>query len=156
MSPPHDCLDAESNQAPTTSDSSGLPKIAKSPCEPAPWKPWNLKPPTRYSFTFTRQCFCLPESLGPFVVFVENGIVTSALYGSVETDYVTAPGSLQSYSLDSLWSEVNASLSHPYAHAFVRYASTWGFPDSVFIDRVLIMADDESGFTIKNFRIIDY
>jgi hypothetical protein len=130
-------------------------RLAKSAmtCQPPPWPTWTREPPAAYRFTFSRQCFCLPEDVGPFVVTIENGAVLSARR-RVSGGDTAAAGSLQSYALDSIWAQANRALAEPYTHAFIRYDSVWGFPDSFFVDKVMIMADDEYGFTVRDFTIL--
>ncbi len=130
---------------------STLAKISTS-CIVPPYYPWKREPPAAYAFTYTRQCFCLAESAGPFFVTQHGDSVTQVLRRTEIGDTVAVTASLQSYALDSLWADVNQQLSKLYAHAFLRRDSTWGFPDSFYVDPYINLADDENGLTITNFR----
>ena len=151
--PTGECPDWESDSA-TATRVLGKAGVVALSCAGPPWYPWKKQPPAAYSFTYTRSCFCLPEDNGPFRVTVEHGVVTSALYRTTEGDTVAAAGSLQSYALDSIWNVVNGYRARPYHSLFVHHDSTWGYPDSFFVDQSLLMQDDEYGVTITDFTVL--
>jgi hypothetical protein len=120
-------------------------------CPVPQWYPWKQPPPAAYSFTYTRHMFILAEGIGPYFVTVDQGVVVSVARRTYGGDTVPVTHNLQSYSLDTLWSDVSRSLAQPYYSVFVRYDSLWGFPDSVYIDWIEEAVDDEGGFIITDF-----
>lgn len=113
---------------------------------------WASKEPAAYSYTYARQCFCVVDYVGPFLVESLRDSVTRVRRLTLEGDTVEITTRLQSYSVDSAFAEIRRHLSWSYAHAEVRYDSAYTFPAFFHVDHHLMLADDEFGLTLTDFR----
>jgi len=123
-------------------------------CPSREGNPWRTTRPEAFAFTYTRHCFCPQDYVGPFLVTVHGDSVTSVRRVTHEGDTVALTGNLQSYHIDSIWYDVAVRLTRAHSSADVRYDTTYGFPDSLYIDQIQDAIDDEYGITIKNFRLL--
>jgi len=104
-----------------------------------------------YDVSYQRQCFCLPEQLKAIRVEVRAGSIANAVYADdnsplaagIEYDLITVNG---------LFGLIVEAIERPADQLHVSYDKALGFPDSISIDYVKRMADDE--VVIKNIYVI--
>jgi hypothetical protein len=109
-----------------------------------------------YSYKLTRGCFCTPDYVGPFLVEATPHVVNKVyrIEGGADPDTVEVTVDIQSFSIDSLIAETREKLDRKNASASVRYHLAYGFPEFVYIDFNLAMADEEYQWEITDFEAI--
>jgi hypothetical protein len=110
---------------------------------------WNEKKVENYSFSFKRICFCPVEYVGPHQVVVQNGKVVTVNglpYNSSER-YGVIP------TIPELLQLIKANVDKNPVKKTLNFNATYGYPTSVFFDFSEMMADDELGFEVTNFKI---
>lgn len=96
----------------------------------ATWKAENI---ASYRMTITRQCFCIRDAIGPFVLTVSGNSITSASPNNqFANDLPTVVG---------LFGIIQNAINDKVAALTVTYDAKLGYPTEVSIDRV-------RGFTI--------
>ncbi|MEY2941634.1 MAG: hypothetical protein RJA67_1319 [Bacteroidota bacterium] len=110
---------------------------------------WNEKKIENYSFSFKRICFCPVEYVGPHQVVVQNGKVVTVNglpYNSSERYGVM-------YTIPELLQVIKVNLDKNPAKKTLNFNPTYGYPTSAFFDFSEMMADDEIGYEVTNFKI---
>ena len=104
-----------------------------------------------YQFTIARVCECAPESAGPVVVEVRDGVVSERTYASgisVDPQYsdlfTSVPG---------LFDLIDEAIRRDAAGLAVRYNASYGYPESIQIDWVAGAVDDEVSYRITDFAL---
>ncbi len=110
---------------------------------------WNEKKIENYSFSFKRICFCPVEYVGPHQVVVQNGKVVTVNglpYNSSER-YGVIP------TIPELLITIKSHIDKKPIRQTLNFNPTYGYPTSVFFDFSEMMADDEIGYEVTNFKI---
>jgi hypothetical protein len=110
---------------------------------------WNEKKLENYSFSFKRICFCPVEYVGPHQVVVQNGKVVTVNglpYNSSER-YGVIP------TIPELLITIKSHIDKKPIRQTLNFNPTYGYPTSVFFDFSEMMADDEIGYEVTNFKI---
>jgi hypothetical protein len=110
---------------------------------------WNEKKVENYSFSFKRICFCPVEYVGPHQVVVQNGKVVTVNglpYNSSER-YGVIP------TIPELLITIKSHIDKKPIRQTLNFNPTYGYPTSVFFDFSEMMADDEIGYEVTNFKI---
>ncbi|MCX6193261.1 MAG: DUF6174 domain-containing protein [Cytophagales bacterium] len=110
---------------------------------------WNEKKIENYSFSFKRICFCPLEYVGPQQVVVQNGkvvTVNGAAYNSSQR-YGVIP------TIPELLLTIKSHIDKNPVKKTLNFNSTYGYPTSVFFDFSELMADDELGYEVTNFKV---
>jgi hypothetical protein len=111
---------------------------------------WAREGPADYTMTVARSCECAPESTGPVVVTVRNGVVASRRY--VRTGMAVAASYEPLFpAVEGLFARID-SASRQGVHALrVDYHPTLGYPTRISIDVNAQMVDDELTITVSDF-----
>ena len=110
---------------------------------------WNEKKIENYSFSFKRVCFCPLEYVGPNQIVVKNGkifTVNGAPYNKEERYGVM-------YTIPELLQVIKANIDRKPVKQTLNFNPTYGYPTSVFFDFSKMIADEEIGYEITNFKI---
>ncbi len=110
---------------------------------------WNEKKIENYSFSFKRVCFCPLEYVGPHQIVVKNGkisTVNGAPYNKAERYGVL-------YTIPELLQVIKENIDKKPAKQTLNFNPTYGYPTSVFFDFSEMIADEEIGYEITNFKI---
>jgi len=110
---------------------------------------WNEKKIENYSFSFKRICFCPLEYVGPQQVVVQNGkvvTVNGAAYNSSQR-YGVIP------TIPELLLTIKSHIDKNPVKKTLNFNATYGYPTSVFFDFSELMADDELGYEVTNFKV---
>jgi hypothetical protein len=112
---------------------------------------WFSRGVSDYQFTIARVCECAPESAGPVVVEVRDGVVSERKYASgtsVDPQYsdlfTSVPG---------LFDLIDEAIRRDAAGLAVRYNGTFGYPESIQIDWLAGAVDDEVSYRITDFAL---
>ena len=110
---------------------------------------WNEKKIVNYSFSFKRVCFCPLEYVGPNQVVVQNGKVATVngqAYNSAER-YGVIP------TISELLEIIKANIDRKPVKSILNFNPTYGYPTNVFFDFSEMIADEEIGYEVTNFKI---
>jgi len=110
---------------------------------------WNEKKIENYSFSFKRVCFCPLEYVGPHQIVVKNGkisTVNGAPYNKAERYGVM-------YTIPELLQVIKENIDKKPVKQTLNFNPTYGYPTSVFFDFSEMIADEEIGYEITNFKV---
>jgi hypothetical protein len=110
---------------------------------------WNEKKIENYSFSLKRICFCPTEYVGPHQIVVKNGkisTVNGAPYNKAERYGVM-------YTIPELLQVIKENIDKKPAKQTLNFNPTYGYPTSVFFDFSEMIADEEIGYEITNFKV---
>ena len=113
---------------------------------------WDANHPDKYEFTYQRSGFLPPEYRQPIRHTVENGNVIKSEYLGVSS--IDVP-EYDKKSIDGLFSLISKALEEGSAEVRVKYNSETGIPESIFIDRDQMIADEEVFINTKDFKVLD-
>ncbi len=106
-----------------------------------------------YRFTLHTSCFCLPEE--DIVIAVQSGAMVSATYTpSGQAVPASRVATLAATSVDALFTLIDQAAARPVAVLNVTYHPSLGYPQSVYIDAVSNIADDEFSYTVVDFSVL--
>lgn len=111
---------------------------------------WSQRAPTSYSITVRRGCFCPTEAIGPVIVTVNDGVVTSRVYASTGQS-VPSQFELAFPDVPGLFASVETGLERGYYQLDVEYDEMLGFPKRVSADIEKNIADDEFSLLVTDF-----
>ena len=112
---------------------------------------WHQQAPAAYVYTLFRSCECADEMTGPVLVTVRDGEVISRIY--TRTGQAVAPGLVVAFpSVEGLFAIIDDAHARHAAQVDVQYDPALGFPATIFIDYVRVMADDEIGYSATGFH----
>ena len=110
---------------------------------------WHATAPARYQVTERVMCFCAPQTTRAKVVVVQDNVVVSAHY--VDTGELIPQSELQYIAtIDMLFGYISNAAAH--GTATVTYDATYGFPVTASLDPLPGAVDDESSYTLSDFR----
>jgi len=112
----------------------------------AKWESLNI---TDYSFTQRQICFCVPETVQPTVLLVQDN--QTVLSYSAQEEVITAKQFRSSFlKVDELFTRVNALIDNSESLT-VEYHPTYGYPTLISVDIDKKMADDEYSIHSESF-----
>ena len=98
-------------------------------------------------------CFCFPEEfISPKSIVVLNGDIHK-INGSEPSETI---GFEYYSSINSLFEFIENSLKENPEFFEINYNEKYGFPESIFFDMSEMIADEEIGYYITNFKILNY
>jgi hypothetical protein len=108
---------------------------------------WRAQGLERYRFRWQRTCFCPVELISPAIVTVRDGVVVAA---ELEEDGSAVPaGDLGRYqTIDDVFGAVFDAIRGNAYLIRVRYHPQQGYPETLYVDRDLRIADEEFGLEI--------
>lgn len=106
-----------------------------------------------YRFTLRTSCFCFPEE--DIVIAVQSGAMVSATYTpSGQAVPASRVATLAATSVDALFTLIDQAAARPVAVLNATYHPSLGYPQSVYIDAVSNIADDEFSYTVVDFSVL--
>jgi hypothetical protein len=113
---------------------------------------WSSAGIANYDYTITRGCECSPESVGPVVIEVRHHQVQNRRY---LTGTAVDPQFAEIFSaVPGLFDLIEEAILEPAAGLAVRYNAEYGYPETIQIDWVAGVADDEVSYHISDFTVI--
>tara|TARA_B100000902_G_scaffold22364_1_gene27016 strand:+ start:3384 stop:3812 length:429 start_codon:yes stop_codon:yes gene_type:complete len=105
-----------------------------------------------YSMTQQISCYCYPEDfIMPKDILVQSGkIITINGYSPEKTI-----GFESFYTIDEIFQFFDSKLSNNPDYYEIEYDTDYGFPKSMFFDMSEMIADEEIGYYITDFKKID-
>tara|TARA_E500000178_G_scaffold278582_1_gene278120 strand:+ start:187 stop:621 length:435 start_codon:yes stop_codon:yes gene_type:complete len=105
-----------------------------------------------YEMTQQISCFCFPyEFILPKSIKVENDKIIS-IDGKHAKETI---GYESFYSINSLFYFIENNLSENPEFYEINYNEEYGFPESIYFDMSKAIADEEIGYYISDFKIIN-
>lgn len=108
---------------------------------------WKLQKISNYAFSLRVNCFCPLEAVGPHEVVVKNGQVSTV---NGKTYDPQAHSMIKS--IDDLFAFINESIARKPFKKTLEYDAKYYFPSNVFFDYSEMMADEELGYQVTNFK----
>ncbi|MBV1869326.1 MAG: META domain-containing protein [Gammaproteobacteria bacterium] len=114
-------------------------------------KLWQSSGINHYSFTFSQSCYCLFIGSGNIHVTVKDGVIINA-YDMFNTQPLTDKDIAKLKTIDELFTVVKKAIKLPADSINASYDKQYGFPNDVYLDYNEMIADEEYGFTVENFK----
>ena len=111
------------------------------------WESLNIND---YSMTQTISCFCFPyEFTQPKDIEVENNLIIS-IDGKNPTETV---GYSSFMTIDELFDFIESKLDEQPEFYEIEYNEEYGYPETLYFDMSKMIADEEIGYNVSNFKI---
>lgn len=104
---------------------------------------WRTHGERSYRMTVRISCFCAPAYTQPHVVVVRGGRIVRA-----------APEVRRIATVPRLFRIVAGAIDDRVARLDVRYDVRRGFPRTIYVDRSLMIADEEAGYGASRFAAL--
>jgi hypothetical protein len=116
---------------------------------------WNSSGVEAYTFEFQRLCYCTEEYRAPYVTTVESGAVVAVAY--VNATMLEPENELfqAAYTVEGLFAMIQSALDKGAYSVVVEYNETYGFPESIYIDYNVMMADEEFSLVVNAFELLE-
>lgn len=113
----------------------------------------NVALPIEYSYDVTISCFCPVSYVGPHELRIRNGEVVS--YRLKAQDQEADESIIPDLRIETLDKRVEQLLMEDPEMSEVAYHITYGFAENAYFDMDSQIADEEWGFIISNFVVIE-
>ncbi len=113
----------------------------------------NLMLPTEYSYELQISCFCIINYVGPHKIRIKNNVIVD--YELVSGEEQDPQLDLTQFTIDALAKRVDELLAQDPVSKDIELHPDYDFPMSVYIDVDERIADEEFGYQITNFKVID-
>lgn len=111
------------------------------------WESLNIND---YNMTQTISCFCFPyEFTQPKDIEVENNLIIS-IDGKNPTETV---GYSSFMTIDELFDFIESKLDEQPEFYEIEYNEEYGYPETLYFDMSKMIADEEIGYNVSNFKI---
>jgi len=111
------------------------------------WESLNIND---YNMTQTISCFCFPyEFTQPKDIEVENNLIIS-IDGKNPTETV---GYSSFMTIDELFDFIESKLDEQPEFYEIEYNEEYGYPETLYFDMSKMIADEEIGYNISDFKI---
>ena len=108
------------------------------------WKNLNI---SNYEFTLTVNCFCTTETRGPHAIVVKGNKIQS-----VNGEQYDPLKHVSVKTIDELFEVIRVNLERKPFSKTLEYDSRYHFPSSIFFDISQMIADEEIGYTVSQFK----
>ena len=109
---------------------------------------WHAAGISDYTFTLLQHCFCM--GVQPVRITVKNDAVQSAR--NVQDDAAVTGEVLGKLpSIEGVFQKIAAGYAKPADHITLTLNKDYGYPERVFIDYYVMMADEELIYEIRDF-----
>lgn len=116
---------------------------------------WSEQGATDYAYVFRASCFCVPAAVQAVRVDVVDGGVSAVT--SVESGEEVDPsllGFAHDLTVEGLFAFIESSLAEEPARAEITYDPELGLPTEAFFDFDTAVADEEHGFSAREFILV--
>ncbi len=113
---------------------------------------WEGSHPDKYSITLQRNGFIAGDARKPVELTIQDGKVIDARFSDGSKAMVPEYNQL---SVNDLFKTIGDALDNNAAKVEVKYNSETGIPETIFIDRSEMIADEELFLNISNFKNLD-
>ena len=113
---------------------------------------WNERAVTHYSYVLRPLCFCI--STGPFRVTVRDDEIVSVVDDGTG-EPVTGDPLVLVRTIDQLFVLLDEAWAEDAHVVQAEYDPTYGFPTELWIDYNENVADEELGYQVSEFAVLD-
>jgi hypothetical protein len=110
---------------------------------------WNAMRPSHYQYRYTPGCYC---PLARWQVEAKAGTVIAA--DKLIGDGISTPSDLRMFGMDSLFRFIKRTREENPYKLTVTYNREFGYPDWIYVDPKLSVADDEHSIAIDQFKVM--
>ena len=110
---------------------------------------WNNGGISSYTYTWNVYCFCLPQD--DIIVTVTSGTISGAFYSPSGTS-LTAYEITRLFTIEDLFDRIQEAIDSRVALLQVTYNRDYGYPESIYIDRLENAVDEEVTYSVSNFQ----
>jgi hypothetical protein len=115
---------------------------------------WDKQAISHYRFDLTIGCFCAFRSLNPVSVEVQDGKIVSMIGSDGQPLSADIRSTFEpAATMEGLFALAGENLANA-DHVEIAYDATYGFPTSIYVDRIEQAADDEISYTVENFEVL--
>jgi hypothetical protein len=115
---------------------------------------WQSQQIANYQYTYVWHCFCPYPANTPFKVLVKNKLVASA--SNLQTNQPLEISELSPVkSIDQLFEVIERAIDRRAEQIDVKYDPQLGYPTSIAIDYLKLVADDEVGYSVKDLVVLE-
>lgn len=115
---------------------------------------WKTAAAQRYQFRFQRSCFCLPDYTRAVHLTVNDSRVEAAEFA--DTNEAVDPEHFGRYeTVEALFELIAEAIEGGAARIDAEFDGELGYPVNLYIDRHLMMADEEQGFEAGELVILE-
>ena len=108
---------------------------------------WKNQKIVDYEFTLTVNCFCTIETRGPHAIVVKGGKIQS-----VNGENYDAVKHYAAKTIDQLFELISVNLGRKPFSKTLEYDTKYHFPSSIYFDISQMIADEEIGYTVSDFK----
>jgi hypothetical protein len=108
---------------------------------------WKNQKIADYEFTLTVNCFCTIETRGPHAIVVKGNKIQSVngeTYDPIKHYAVKT--------IDELFEVISINLERKPFSKTLEYDSRYHFPSNIYFDISQMIADEEIGYTVSQFK----
>ena len=113
----------------------------------------NLILPTEYSYELTISCFCTSSYRGPHKIRIKNNMIID--YELISDEENNEELDIKQFTIDALVQRVDELTAQDPVIKDIQVHPDYDFPVSVYIDVDERIADEEWGYEIKNFKVLE-
>jgi hypothetical protein len=113
---------------------------------------WESSRPENYSFTLQRSGFIGGDARKPVNLIINGNTIVDARFSDGSKALVPEYNQLN---INDLFKTIDNALDNNAAKVDVKYNADTGIPESIFIDRSEMIADEELYLSISNFKNLD-
>jgi len=111
------------------------------------FKKWNKLGITDYEFTLRVNCFCTSETVGPHKIVVKKNSIVSVngIPYDPNTHYSVK-------TIEQLFTYIQKTLAEKPVQKTLSFDAQYFFPNNVYFDMSEMIADEEIGYIVTNFK----
>ena len=111
------------------------------------FKKWNKLGITNYEFTLRVNCFCTQETVGPHKIVVKNNSIVSVngIPYDPNTHYSVK-------TIEQLFTYIQKTLAEKPVQKTLSFDAQYFFPNNVYFDMSEMIADEEIGYIVTDFK----
>lgn len=110
---------------------------------------WDSKKIESYSLTFTVTCFCIYELNQPAEVVVKNNKIISVNNEPYNDSFLLYASYL---TIEELFTHIETMRKKNPVVEELTFDPTYGFPSNIYYDVSEMIADEEIGYKVSNFK----
>ena len=111
------------------------------------FKKWNKLGITDYEFTLRVNCFCTSETVGPHKIVVKKNSIVSVngIPYDPNTHYSVK-------TIEQLFTYIQKTLAEKPVQKTLAFDAQYFFPNNVYFDMSEMIADEEIGYIVTDFK----
>jgi hypothetical protein len=116
---------------------------------------WEAMDIHHYRFNLRIGCFCPFNEQMPLTIEVKDGEAISITASNGQDIAPNLETYMKSASVEALFDIIQSAMKSGADDIKVTYDDHYGFPTSINIDNIKMAVDDEIGYYVENFEVLD-